>query len=56
MEKGTMRMGIGNVGMRVREMEMEWDEEYEPYGDVCGPRAYEEGEHEDRGRGDAEGE
>jgi hypothetical protein len=54
MEKGTMRMGIGNVGMRVREME--WDEEYEPYGDVCGPRAYEEGEHEDRGRGDAEGE
>jgi hypothetical protein len=56
MEKGTMRMGvgemgIGNMGMRVGEME--WDEEYEPYRDVCG--AYEKGEREDRGRADEEG-
>jgi hypothetical protein len=50
-EDGGGEMGIGNVGMRVGEME--WDEEYEPYRDVCG--AYEEGECEDRGRGGEEG-
>jgi hypothetical protein len=50
-EDGGGEMGIGNVGMRVGEME--WDEEYEPYRDVCG--AYEEGEREDRGRGGEEG-
>jgi hypothetical protein len=57
---GEMGVGVGEgegemgEGVGEGEGEMEWDEEYEPYGDVCG--AYEEGEHEDRGRGDVEGE